>query len=373
MKLSKNKLYSVERVKDGHLTTTELLECAGYIKKMSNGLYVYLNLGQKVINNINKIVREEFEAIGMNEIGLNQLQTADLWRATGRYDDYGKEMFKFKDRSDNDMIISGTNEELVTAVAKDFITSYKDLSFTWFQTNNKFRDEIRCSNGLIRCKEFVMMDAYSFNLDKEDLEKTYNEVREAYKRIFDRIGLKDKYRIVGADSGEIGGSVSEEFIVDTVDGEVEIGHIFQLDDKYSSKLDVTYTDENNNKKTVIMGCYGIGISRLLQVLAEVNRDGNYLNFYSEVSAYQFAIAVVDVKKEEQLKWAEAWYKSLTDEYGVGSVVLDDRKCKIGKKLHEMDTLGYAVKVLIGKKASEYKHEIKRWSSDDWKETDGDIY
>lgn len=368
MKLSKTKLYNVERIKEGSLTTAELLENAGYIKKMSNGLYVYMNLGQKVINKLNSVIREEFEAIGMAEIGLNQLQTAELWRETKRYDYYGKEMFKFKDRSDNDMIISGTNEELVTAVAKDFITSYKDLSFTWFQTNNKFRDEIRCSNGLIRCKEFVMMDAYSFNLDKEDLEKTYSEVREAYKRIFDRVGLKGKYKVVEADSGEIGGSLSEEFIVDTVDGEVEIGHIFQLDDKYTSKLDVNYTDESNKKKSVMMGCYGIGVSRLLQVLAEVNRTDNYLNFWSEVSAYEYVIAVVDVKKEEQLILANSLYDWLSEEYGAGNVILDDRKCKIGKKLHEMDTIGYSNKILVGKKASELKFEVKDFEGN-WIETD----
>lgn len=369
MKLSKTKLYNVERIKEGSLTTAELLESAGYIKKMSNGLYVYMNLGQRVINKLNYVIREEFEAIGMAEIGLNQLQTAELWKETGRYDDYGKEMFKFKDRSDNDMIISGTNEELVTSVAKDFITSYKDLSFTWFQTNNKFRDEIRCSNGLIRCKEFVMMDAYSFNLDKEDLEKTYNEVREAYKRIFDRVGLIGKYKVVAADSGEIGGSLSEEFIVDTVDGEVEIGHIFQLDDKYTSKIDVKYTGEDNKKKSVMMGCYGIGVSRLLQVLAEVNRTDNYLNFWTEVSAYKCVIAVVDVKKEEQLRLANSLYDWLVKEYGVGNVILDDRKCKIGKKLHEMDTIGYYKKILVGRKASELKFEVKDFETGNWIETD----
>ena len=360
MKLSKNKLYKMERINKDSLTTIELLETAGYVKKMSNGLYVYLNLAQRVINNINRVIREEFDEIGMAEIGLNQLQTSELWKKTGRYDDYGKEMFKFKDRNDNDMIISGTNEELVTGVAKEFITSYKDLSFSWFQTNNKFRDEIRCSNGLIRCKEFVMMDAYSFNLDKEDLEKTYSEVREAYKRIFDRIGLKGKYKIVTADSGDIGGSLSEEFIVKTVDGDVEIGHIFQLDDKYTSKLDVKYMDEKNKMKTAMMGCYGIGVSRLLQILAETGREENYLNFYMETSAYTWAIAIVDVKKEEQVRLAESlydWIKN-SDEHAGESVVLDDRKCKIGKKLHDMDTIGYSRKILVGKNASEYKFEVK---------------
>lgn len=354
MKLSKNKIYKTERIKEGSLTTIELLENAGYVRKMSNGLYVYMNLAQRVINNINRVISEEFEAIGICEIGLNQLQSADLWKETGRYDTYGKEMFKFKDRNESDMIISGTNEELVTAVAKEFITSYKDLSFTWFQTNNKFRDEIRCANGLIRCKEFIMMDAYSFNLNKEDLERTYDDIREAYKRIFNRLGLI--YKIESADSGEIGGSISEEFIVDTVDGEVEIGHIFQLDDKYSTKLGVEYMDENNKMKSVMMGCYGIGVSRILQVLAESGRNDDYLNFNEEVSAYKYAIAIVDVKKEEQVKLATSVYDYLKS---IGeSVILDDRKYKIGKKLHELDTIGFANKILVGKGAINDTFEVK---------------
>lgn len=361
MKLSNNKIFKTERIDKDSLTTIELLINAGYVKKMSNGLYVYMNLAQKVINNINNIIREEFEQIGMCEIGLNQLQTADTWKETGRYDSYGQEMFKFKDRNENDMIISGTNEELVTSVAKEFINSYKDLSFTWFQTNNKFRDEIRCGNGLIRCKEFIMMDAYSFNIDKEDLENTYNSIKECYMRIFDRIGLT--YRIVAADSGEIGGSISEEFIVDTMDGEVEVGHIFQLDDKYTSKLGVEYMDENNKTKTVMMGCYGIGVSRILQVLAELGRKENYLNFNDEVSAYQYAIAVVDVKKEEQVELANEIYDYLKS--NSKSVILDDRKYKIGKKLHEIDLIGYANKILVGKGSIDGKFEIKL--NDDWVE------
>lgn len=361
MKLSKTKLYETERINDIETSTIDLLISSGYLRKMSNGLYCYMNLAQRCINNINNIIKEEFENIGCLEIGLNQLQSADSWKETGRYDTYGKEMFKFKDRSDNDVIISGTNEELVTSVAKNWVTSYKDLDFTWFQINNKFRDEIRCSNGLIRCKEFIMMDAYSFNKDKASLELTYNEVRECYKKIFDRLGLA--YRIVKADSGEIGGSVSEEFVVDTKEGEIEIGHIFQLDDKYSSKLGVKYVDENNESKNVLMGCYGIGVSRLFQVLAESGRDDKFLYFDKNVSAYEYVVVVVDSKKEEQLKLGEEIYEFLKSKNK--TVVLDDRKYKVGKKLFEADSIGYTKKILIGKKAIENKIEIK--TNNEWSE------
>jgi prolyl-tRNA synthetase len=206
-----------------------------------------------------------------------------------------------------------------------------------------------------------MMDAYSFHKNKEDLESRYNEMKNCYIAIFDRLGLK--YRIESADSGEIGGSVSEEFIVETSDGEIEIGHIFQLDTKYSSKLDAKFIDENGEKQDIVMGCYGIGISRLAQVLADVNRDGNNLNWDGAISAYKYVIIVADTRNEEQMKVAEDMYKEISSQ-GL-SVYLDDRNVRMGEKLAESDLLGIANKILIGKNINEKEYERKFKSNSSW--------
>lgn len=347
--------------KNVKLSTADLLERTGYIKQVSSGLFVQMHFMKLVINNIETIVKEELNKISALEIGLNQLQGADVWKQTGRYNDYGAEMFKLKDRSDKEMVFTGTNEELVTVVAKTYVESYRDLSFTFYQINNKFRDEIRCNAGLIRCKEFLMMDAYSFHESKEDLEKRYNEIKKCYIAIFDR--LKLKYRIESADSGEIGGSVSEEFIVETSDGDIEIGHIFQLDTKYSSKLEAKFIDVNGEKQDMVMGCYGIGISRLAQVLADVNRDGNYLNWDRNVSAYEYVIIVADIRNEEQMKIAESFYEDLC--HKKIKVYLDDRNLRVGEKLAEADILGTTNKILIGKNIEEGNYEIKQRSDTKW--------
>lgn len=368
MKLSKNKIYNLVKIQKGKVySTTELLESYGYLQQVQSGLFVQMNLMKMVVNNIEKIIRDELWKVNAMEIGLNQLQSADIWKQTGRYETYGSEMFKLKDRNDKEMVITGTNEELVTLVAKNHIVSYKDLSFTFYQINNKFRDEIRCNTGLIRCKEFSMMDAYSFHTNKEELEIAYAEMRECYKRIFDRLGLK--YRIEVADSGEIGGSVSEEFIVETSDGDIEIGHIFQLDTKYSSKLNLQFVDHEDHKQDVVMGCYGIGISRLAQVIADVNRDGNFLNWqsnvYDSVAAYQYAIIVADVRDEKQMELANDLYVEYKNNRGL-KVYLDDRAINVGAKLNEADCIGSANKILIGKNIKDGYYEIKQLSNDSWK-------
>ena len=362
MRLSNTKIYNTKRIgKD--VSTSELLEAAGYIKQVQSGLYVQMNLMKRVVNNIERIIKEELEKFSCLEIGLNQIQSADLWKKTGRYDSYGAEMFKLKDRNDKEMIFTGTNEELVTSVAKDYVSSYRDLSFTFYQINNKFRDEIRCNGGLVRSKEFSMMDAYSFNRNKEELEITYANMRECYKNIFDKLGLK--YKIEVADSGEIGGSVSEEFVVETSEGDVEIGHIFQLDTKYSSALEAQYVDADNIKKDIVMGCYGIGITRLAHVLADVGRIGNCLNFAKDISAYQYGVVVANVNNDKQREMGEFFYNRLLKE-GY-SVYLDDRDLRIGQKLNEIDMIGISNKVLIGNKSENNIYEMKTLSDSKWKE------
>jgi prolyl-tRNA synthetase len=363
MRLSRTKIYDMRRIEKGNLSTADLLERSGYMKQIQSGLYVQMNLMKRLINNVEKIVKQELEKCGCLEIELNQLQSADLWKQTGRYENYGAEMFKFKDRSDKEMIISGTNEELVTSVVKDYVNSYRDLSFTFYQINNKFRDEIRCNGGFLRGKEFSMMDAYSFHASKEELEEYYSKMRECYINILNRLGLK--FKIEAADATDMGGSISEEFVVNTSDGEIEIGHIFQLDTKYSEKLDASYVDKNNTKQFIVMGCYGIGITRLAQVLADVGRIGNCFNFKSDVSAYEYAVIIGNVNNEKQKEAGEFFYKNLLK---LGhSVYLDDRDVRIGQKLNEVDILGTTIKLLVGNKIEDNIYEMKTLSGNKWVE------
>jgi prolyl-tRNA synthetase len=360
MRLSDTKIYDMMKV-EKIISTSDLLEKSGYIKQVQSGLFVQMNLMKRVINNIEKIIKEELDKVGCLEIELNQIQSADLWRQTGRYETYGSEMFKLKDRMNKEMIITGTNEELVTTIVKDYVKSYRDLSFTFYQINNKFRDEIRCSGGLIRCKEFSMMDAYSFHKTKDELESFYEKMRTCYISIFNRLGLK--YIIESADAGEIGGSTSEEFVIETSEGLIEVGHIFQLDNKYSSMLGATYTDKDGLTKDIIMGCYGIGITRLAQVLADFGRVGNCFNFSEEVSAYKYGIVIANVNEEKQMEAGDKIYKDLISKGN--SVYLDDRDIRIGQKLNEIDILGISNKILIGNNVSENIIEIKKKSNDSW--------
>jgi len=355
MRLSKTKLYKMQRIEKGEkLSTSELLERSGYIHQVQSGLFVQMHMMKRVINNLEGIVRRELDSVSCLEIGLNQVQSADLWKQTGRYDTYGSEMFKLKDRQGKEMVFTGTNEELVTYAAKTYVESYKDLSFTFYQINNKFRDEIRCNTGLIRSKEFLMMDAYSFHEDQESLASQYAVMRTSYENILTRLGLK--YRIESADSGEIGGSFSEEFVVETSEGDVEIGHIFQLGTKYSESMDLQYVDRTGSKQHVHMGCYGIGISRLAQVLADVNRTDNSFNWGKGVSAYDSVIVVADVRNEDQMTLADRMYKALLVKGE--SVYLDDRDVRMGQKLTEADVIGTTNKLLVGRKAKENIYEVK---------------
>lgn len=360
MKLSNTKIYNIKKI-NKNINTSLLLENAGYIKQIQSGLYVKMNLIKRVINNIESIIKKEIELINGLEIELNQLQSTDMWKQTDRYDKYGNEMFKMIDRNQKEMMISGTNEEIVTLMAKDYIKSYKDMSLLFYQINNKFRDEIRCSGGLFRTKEFSMMDAYSFHKDESDLSDFYLKVKQTYINIFNKLGLK--YEIKSADAGEIGGSISEEFVVMTSEGEIEIGHIFQLGTKYSSMLDLTFTDKDNSNKNVFMGCYGIGITRLAQVLADIGRIGDCLNFNENVSAYKYGIVIADINNESQNKIAESIFNQLIEK-GI-SAYIDDRNIGIGQKLHEIDTIGTSNKILIGNNIQNGYYEKKRLSTDKW--------
>ena len=196
--------------KDAEIASHRILLKGGYIKQVAAGVYNYLPLGYKIIKKIENIVREEMDRIGASELLLSSLQPKDLWVESGRWDDYGKELMRLTDRHDRQFCLGPTHEEIITDIIRDYITSYKKLPLALYQIQTKFRDEFRPRFGIMRGREFIMKDLYTFHADEEDLDKWYLMVRGAYQKIFERLGLT--YRIVGANSGQIGGHSSEEFM-----------------------------------------------------------------------------------------------------------------------------------------------------------------
>jgi len=223
MRQSKYFFYTLrEDPKDAEVISHKLMIRAGLISKVSSGIYNYLPVGTRIIKKIENIIREELNAAGAVEIVMPIVQPAQLWKRSGRWEHYGKELLRIKDRKDNDYVLGPTHEEVITDIAGKFLKSYKQLPQTLYQIHTKFRDEIRPRFGVMRAREFVMKDAYSFDADLQSMEKSYEKMRDAYIRIFDRIGFD--YKIVKADSGAIGGSVSEEFMVLSEVGEDKLAY-----------------------------------------------------------------------------------------------------------------------------------------------------
>ena len=200
-----------EDPKDAEIISHKLMIRTGFMSQISSGIYNYLPMGNRVILKIENIVREELDAAGAHELTMPMVQPAELWKRSGRWEHYGKELLRMKDRKDGDYVLGPTHEEVITDIAGKFLRSYKQLPQTLYQIQTKFRDEIRPRFGLMRSREFIMKDAYSFDIDDESMTKSYQKMRDAYIKIFDRIGFR--YKIVKADSGAIGGSMSEEFMV----------------------------------------------------------------------------------------------------------------------------------------------------------------
>ena len=295
--------------KDAEIASHKILVKGGYIKQHAAEIYTYMPLAYRSIKKIENIIREELDKIGCSELLMPALQSKDLWVESGRWDAYGKELMRLKDRHDREFCLGPTHEEVITAVVRDSVNSYKKLPLALYQIQTKYRDEFRPRFGLMRGREFIMKDLYTFSTSKEDLDEWYNKIRQAYINIFTRCGLH--FRIVNASSGQIGGKSSEEFMAlcevgeDTIiysdssdfasntelcdlaegapspDGKgtikhakgIELGHIFKLGTKYSDPMNLMFIDVDNKKKPVIMGCYGIGVSRVLMaVLEQHNND-----------------------------------------------------------------------------------------------------
>ncbi|MFH1361299.1 MAG: proline--tRNA ligase [bacterium] len=372
---------------EAEIVSHKLLLRAGFIRKLAAGVYTYLPLGLKVLNNVASVVRAEMDRAGGQEIFMPVLLPSELWKETGRWDIYGKELFRIQDRHERDFCLGPTHEEVITDLVRNSINSYRYLPVTLYQIQTKFRDEIRPRFGLMRGREFMMKDAYSFHADQEDLDREYENMYQTYCRIFDRLGLK--YRVVEAASGLIGGGYSQEFMVLAETGEdeifccgqcdyaasrelldanscpkcgsgkyevirgIEVGHIFKLGTKYSEKMKCVYVDENNQERPMIMGCYGIGIARAAQAAIEQNHDQDGIIWPMALAPFKVAIVPVNVEEPEQKEVAENIYKHLPD------ALFDDRDKRVGAKLKDIDLIGIPIKVIIGPKGlKDGKVEVK---------------
>ena len=378
---------------DAEIVSHKLMIRAGLIRQVSSGIYNWLPTGKKVLHKVENIIREEMNSAGAQEILMPMVQPVSLWEESGRIEQYGKELLVFKDRHDNEFCLGPTHEEVITDLCKNILTSYKQLPITLYQIQTKFRDEIRPRFGVMRSREFVMKDAYSFDLDQESLDLTYENIRAAYLNIFNRFGLD--YRLVKADSGAIGGSDSEEFHVladsgedllafsdksdyainaellielqedqdpaslegqDSPDGKgklklkrgIEAGHIFKLGTKYSESFNLKIQGDNESILPY-MGCYGIGASRIVAAAIEQNHDEKGIIWPNSLSPYEIVIVEANPKGKEDIKTKCEEIYNLLLANGV-DVLWEDTDKRPGVKFADMELIGIPVMIIIGEKA-----------------------
>ncbi len=545
-----------ETPSDAEIVSHQLMLRAGLIRRLASGMYTWLPLGIRVLRKVESIVRDEMEKIGALEVLMPAVQPAELWRESGRWEEYGPELLRLHDRHNREFCLGPTHEEIITDLARRELSSYKQLPLTWYQIQTKFRDEIRPRFGVMRSREFIMKDAYSFHMNQASLQQTYDLMYQAYTNIFTRFGLN--FRPVMADSGSIGGSGSHEFhvladsgedaiafssdssyaaniekaaalppqnarqaaseektVIDTpgkhsieevseflgieascclktllveaaeensvialvlrgdhelneikaeqleqvasplrfaseeqvkaaagcapgsvgpdlkitviadhsaahianfvcganedgkhlqgvnwgrdlaepttadirnvVEGDaspdgkgtlsivrgIEVGHIFQLGNKYSEKLQATVLDENGAKKTMTMGCYGIGITRVVAAAIEQNHDANGIIWPQNIAPFDVALAPINMQKSERLKdAAEKLYKDLT-EAGL-EVLMFDQKERLGSMLANIELIGIPHRLVLGERGlDDAKIEYKGRTDDEKQDIDLD--
>ena len=368
----------------------QLMLRSGMIRKVTSGIYTWLPIGLKVLRKVENIVREEMDASGAQEVLMPMVQPKELWEETKRWEKMGPELLRIQDRHERDFCLGPTHEEVITDIIRNNIKSYKELPLNLYQIQTKFRDEIRPRYGVMRGREFLMKDSYSFNLNEESLNESYLAMKEAYKKILDRLGLK--FKIVKADSGAIGGDASEEFHVladngeDTIaisdssdfaintellleegddieslegkpspDGKgiiqvkkgIEVGHIFQLGKVYSDAMKANVLDNDGKAKSLFMGCYGIGVSRLVAAAIEQNNDEKGIIWPESMAPFEVNIVAIGFDKDEKIaKAATDLYKELSS---MGyEVILDDRKDGYGTKMKDAELIGIPINIIIGK-------------------------
>ena len=380
---------------EAEIVSHQLMIRAGMIKQASAGIYSWLPLGLKVLKKIEHIVRDEQNKAGAIEVLMPTIQSADLWIKSGRYEDYGKEMLRIQDRSGREMLYGPTNEELITDIFQSYITSYKDLPKNLYHIQWKFRDEVRPRFGVMRGREFLMKDNYSFDLTEEESKISYNKMFTAYIKTFLRMGLTPIS--LRAETGPIGGNLSHEFQILAKTGEstlyydkdlekidpetinpdklqsyyaavdglhdekncpiskeqlkiskgIEVGHIFYFGTKYSEKLSA-FVQNNKGKKTAVhMGSYGIGISRLVGAIIEAFHDDKGIKWPISVAPFHVSLINLMIDDKACTKMSNIMYEKISN--SKLDVLYDDRDCSIGKKLSDNDLIGIPYQVIIGKR------------------------
>jgi prolyl-tRNA synthetase len=408
-----------ETPKEAEIVSHRLMLRAGMIRQESAGIYAWLPLGLRVLNKVSAIVREEQDRSGAIELLMPTIQSAELWRESGRYEAYGKEMLRIQDRHERDMLFGPTNEEMITEIFRGYVRSYKDLPLNLYHVQWKFRDEIRPRFGTMRSREFLMKDAYSFDLDQAGARHSYNKMFVAYLRTFARMGLKSIP--MRADTGPIGGDLSHEFIILASTGEsevfchadyldfdvpaedtnfddvaelqgmvdhwtslyaatsemhdsaafdatpadkrmsargIEVGHIFYFGTKYSHPMGAKVMGPDGQEHVVHMGSYGIGPSRLIAAIIEASHDEQGIIWPDAVAP--FDVAILNLKAGDATTDAacEQLYRELS---AAGrDVIYDDRDERPGGKFATADLIGIPWQILVGPKGlAEGRVELKR--------------
>ena len=396
-----------ESPSDAQIVSHKLMLRAGLVRQTAAGIYAWLPIGFRVLKKIEQIVREEQDRGGGQEMLMPTIQSAELWRTSGRYDAYGPEMLRIRDRHDREMLYGPTNEEMLTAIVRDDIKSYRDLPLMLYHIQWKFRDEVRPRFGVMRGREFLMKDAYSFDLDEAAARLSYDAMFDAYLSTFARLGLVAIP--MAADTGPIGGDLSHEFIILAASGEsevfldanliaesvanvmaggtpsqaeqsgnyreflsnkyaatsekrdlacekelgpdlvvrrgIEVGHIFYFGDKYSAAMGLKVSGQDGRPVTPMMGSYGIGVSRLVGAIIEASHDDNGIVWPEAVAPWQVGLVTMRADDGPTVDLAEDLYAQLT-EAGV-ETLYDDRDERGGVKLGSMDLIGLPWQIILG--------------------------
>ena len=401
---------------EAKIKSHQLMLRTGMIRQASAGIYSWLPLGFKVMKKIEKIIREEQNNVGAQEMLMPTIQSADIWKESGRYEDYGEEMLRISDRQKREMLYGPTNEEQITEIFRTGVKSYKLLPQIFYHIQWKFRDELRPRFGVMRCREFYMKDAYSFDLNEQDAESSYNKMFFSYLKTFKRLGLKSIP--MKAETGPIGGDLSHEFIILAETGEskiyadkrifdvpienykneknslkkmrndfsefyavtdekfksedfnnlvkkdnqlqtkgIEVGHIFYFGDKYSKPMNCSVDNKDGKKTFVKMGSYGIGVSRLVAAIIEAKFSNERMKWPIEVSPFDVVIIpAINKNDNSNIEKAKNLYKSLIDS-GV-DVLLDDIEENISNKFKKHDLIGIPYQIIVGSKTTKDEFEFK---------------
>lgn len=385
--------------RDAQLASHIFMMRAGYMRQYASGIYALLPLAVRSIQKIERICREEINAVGGQEIRMSCIATKDLWDETGRYENFGKDMMKFHDRHEKALVLNPTHEEPVVFLARNEITSHKQLPLMVYQIQSKFRDEPRPRGGLIRLREFTMKDAYSFHMNEDDLKQHYDKMFNAYMRFYKRTGCRNFVSVM-SDNGLFGGNYSHEFQMLVPSGEdkmtfcqnckfganeeivtapfglpkvgepcpncsmpleqirgIEIGNIFHLGTKYTKSMNYTVLNEAGEKIHPVMGCYGIGITRLLPAIIEESHDERGPVLPMPIAPFEVHLCVLNKKELDVSNHAEELYCAL-QEHGI-DVLFDDRDEKPGSQFADADLIGIPFRLILSPKTlAENSIEIK---------------